>query len=93
VDTFHAQFAALDASWRAAFLARLGTLVAAHRRLAETADLRIERPPLAAPPLHMEALRRMIEDLPASDVFTSVYLGHLSGYGILLCRLSELHTA
>lgn len=79
--------------WHAADPARLGTLVAAHRRLAETADLRIERPPLPAPPLHMEALRRIIEDLHASNVFTSVYFGHRSGYGILLCRLSELHTA
>jgi hypothetical protein len=93
MDTFHDQFAALDASWHEAFLARLGTLVAAHRRLAEAADLRVERPPLPAPPLHMEELRHLIEDLPASNVFTSVYLGHLTGYGILLCRLSELHTA
>jgi hypothetical protein len=38
-------------------------------------------------------LRHIIEDLPASNVFTSMYLDHLSGYGILLCRLSELHTA
>ena len=89
MDTFHDQFAALDASWREAFFARLGTLVAAHRRLAEAADLRVERPPLPAPPLHMEELRHLIEDLPASNVFTSVYLGHLTGYGILLCRLSD----
>ncbi|MFL9962276.1 FUSC family protein [Paraburkholderia sediminicola] len=93
MDTFHDQFAALDATWREAFLARLGTLVAAHRLLAGAADLRVERPPLPAPPLHMEELRHLIEDLPASNVFTSVYLGHLTGYGILLCRLSELHTA
>ena len=93
MDTFHDQFAALDATWREAFLARLGTLVAAHRLLAGAADLRVARPPLPAPPLHMEELRHLIEDLPASNVFTSVYLGHLTGYGILLCRLSELHTA
>jgi len=93
IDTFHQQFAALDATWREAFLARLATLVAAHRQLAEAADLRVERPPLATPPLHMEDLRQLIEPLPASNVFTSVYLGHLTGYGILLCRLSDLHTA
>ncbi|MFT4066627.1 FUSC family protein [Paraburkholderia sp.] len=93
LDTFHEQFAALDASWREAFLARLARLVAAHRQLAEAADLRVERAPLAAPPLHMEDLRQLIGDLPASNVFTSVYLGHLTGYGILLCRLSDLHTA
>jgi hypothetical protein len=87
------QFAALDAPWREAFLARLGGLVSAHRQLAEVADLRVERPPLPRPPLQMEELRQLIEDLPASSVFTSVYLGHLTGYGILLCRLSELHTA
>jgi uncharacterized membrane protein YgaE (UPF0421/DUF939 family) len=93
MDTFHDQFGALDASWREAFLARLARLVSAHRQLAEAADLRVERPPLAAPPLHMEELRQLIADLPGSTVFTSVYLGHLTGYGILLCRLSELHTA
>jgi uncharacterized membrane protein YgaE (UPF0421/DUF939 family) len=93
IDTFHEQFAAIDAAWREAFLARLATLVAVHRQLAEAADLRLERAPLETPPLHMEDLRQLIEDLPASSVFTSVYLGHLSGYGILLCRLSDLHTA
>lgn len=93
MDTFHDQFAALDAAWREAFVARLATLVAAHRQLAEAADLRVERPPLPMPPLQMEELRQLIENLPASSVFTSVYLGHLTGYGILLCRLSELHTA
>jgi hypothetical protein len=25
-------------------------------------------------------------------VYTSVYLGHLTGYGILLSRLNEMHT-
>ncbi|EDZ98448.1 hypothetical protein BH160DRAFT_6236 [Burkholderia sp. H160] len=93
MDTFHDQFAALDAGWREAFHARLARLVDAHRQLAEAADLRVERPPLATPPLQMEDLRQLTEDLPASNVFTSVYLGHLTGYGILLCRLSELHTA
>jgi hypothetical protein len=67
--------------------------VAAHQQLAEAADLRVERPPLPAPPLQMEELSHLIQDLPVTNVFTSVYLGHLSGYGILLCRLSELHTA
>ena len=92
MDSFHDQFAALDAPWREAFLARLGKLVTAHQQLAGAADLRVERPPLPAPPLHMEELRQLVEDLPASSVFASVYLGHLTGYGILLCRLSELHT-
>ncbi|MGF6299787.1 MULTISPECIES: hypothetical protein [Paraburkholderia] len=93
MDTFHDQFAALDAAWREAFLARLAKLVNAHRQLAEAADLRRERAPLAAPPLQLEDLRQLTGDLPASNIFTSVYLGHLTGYGILLCRLSELHTA
>ncbi|MBC8722266.1 FUSC family protein [Paraburkholderia sp. 31.1] len=93
MDTFHDQFAALDAVWREMFLARLARLVNSHRQLAGAADLRVERPSLDAPPLHMEDLRQLTEDLPASNVFTSVYLGHLTGYGILLCRLSELHTA
>lgn len=48
---------------------------------------------LAAQPLQLERLRQLTEDLLASNVLTSVYLGHLTGYGILLCRLSELHTA
>jgi hypothetical protein len=93
MDTFHDPFTALDAKWRDAFFAHLARLVSAHRQLAEAADLRVERPPLARPPLQMEELRLLIEDLPTSSVFTSVYLGHLTGYGILLCRLSELHTA
>jgi hypothetical protein len=91
IDTFHDQFIALDAQWRADFLARLGRLVAAHRALAEAADLRVEHPGLEKAPLEMEELRQLIEALPASGVFTSVYLGHLTRYGILLCRLSELH--
>ncbi|MGF6965117.1 hypothetical protein OKW43_002122 [Paraburkholderia sp. WC7.3g] len=33
MDTFHDQFAALDAAWREAFLARLAKLVNAHRQL------------------------------------------------------------
>ncbi|KXU82158.1 hypothetical protein CI15_31765 [Paraburkholderia monticola] len=93
MHTFHDQFAALDAGWREAFLARLAKLVDVHRQLAEAADLRVERPPLAAPPLQMEDLRQLTEDLLANNVFTSVYLGHLTGYGILLCRLSDMHTA
>ncbi|MCC8395213.1 FUSC family protein [Paraburkholderia sp. MMS20-SJTR3] len=93
IDTFHDQFAALDAGWREAFLARLAILVNTHRQLAEAADLRVEHEALAAPPLQMEDLRQMTEDLPASSVFTSVYLGHLTGYGIMLCRLSDMHAA
>jgi uncharacterized membrane protein YgaE (UPF0421/DUF939 family) len=93
IDTFHNQFAALDAPWREAFLAGLARLLSAHRQLAEAADLRVERPPLPAPPLQMEELSHLIQNLPVTNVFTSVYLGHLTGYGILLCRLSELHTA
>ncbi|ANB72174.1 hypothetical protein AYM40_07190 [Paraburkholderia phytofirmans OLGA172] len=91
MDTFHDQFVALDARWRAAFLAGLGRLVSAHLELAKVADLRVEHPGLEKAPLEMEDLRQLIEALPASGVFTSVYLGHLTGYGILLCRLSELH--
>lgn len=93
MDTFQDQFAALDAAWRASFLTRLGRLVSAHQQLAEAADLRVEHPALRAPPLQMEDLRQLVEDLPVADVFTSVYLGHLAGYGILLCRLSDLHSA
>jgi uncharacterized membrane protein YgaE (UPF0421/DUF939 family) len=93
IDTFHNQLAALDAPWREAFLAGLARLLSAHRQLAEAADLRVERPPLPAPPLQMEELSHLIQNLPVTNVFTSVYLGHLTGYGILLCRLSELHTA
>ncbi|MDB5990811.1 MAG: hypothetical protein JWQ10_2214 [Herbaspirillum sp.] len=91
MDRFHDQFTALDAQWRAAFLAGLSKLVSAHQELAKAADLRVERPALEKAPLEMEQLRQLIEALPASSVFTSVYLGHLTGYGILLCRLSELH--
>ncbi|MBP0591574.1 FUSC family protein [Paraburkholderia sp. LEh10] len=90
-DTFHEQFAALDPQWRAAFLAGLGKLVDAHRKLALAADLRVERLPLDERPLEMGALKDLVETLPAPGVFTSVYLGHLTGYGILLCRLSDMH--
>ena len=93
VDTFHEQFAALDSGWRASFLAGLGTLLDAHRKLALVADLRVERPPLADRPLRMDTLHEMLDALPAPGVFTSVYLGHLAGYGLLLCKLSDMHTA
>jgi hypothetical protein len=93
VDTFHEQFAALDPAWRASFLAGLGRLLDAHRQLAQVADLRVERPALPDKPLHMDALNGILDTLPAPGVFTSVYLGHLAGYGLLLCRLSDMHTA
>jgi len=54
--------------------------------------LRVERAPLDVEPLRMESLSALVEALPASSVFTSVYLGHLTRYGILLCRLSDMHT-
>ena len=56
------------------------------------ADLRVERAALEKKPLQMDALRDIVDTLPAPGVFTSVYLGHLAGYGILLCRLSDMHT-
>jgi hypothetical protein len=92
LDTFHEQFTALDAAWRESFLARFGTLLDAHRKLALVADLRVERAPLAVSPLQMDTLREMLDALPAPGVFTSVYLGHLAGYGLLLCKLSDMHT-
>ncbi len=92
LDTFHTQFAALDASWKAAWLAGLSQLVDAHRQLALVADLRVEREPLAHKPLGMAELQQLAVTLPGANVFTSVYLGHLTGYGILLCRLSDMHT-
>ncbi|MEI6001461.1 FUSC family protein [Paraburkholderia bengalensis] len=91
--TFHDQFAALDPKWRAAFLAGLAKLLDAHRKLALVADLRVERPALTEKPLQMDALREVVDTLPAPGVFTSVYLGHLAGYGMLLCRLSDMHTS
>jgi len=90
MDTFHDQFVALDAEWKAAFLAGLGRLVATHRILAQAADLRVEREELAQAPIGMDELRQLIEVLPAPSVFTSVYLGHLTGYGILLCKLAGM---
>ena len=92
VDTFHDQFAALDPHWREAFRTGLARLVDAHGKLALVADLRVEREALAVKPLQMEALHEIVDTLPAPGVFTSVYLGHLAGYGILLCRLSDMHT-
>ncbi|WP_109484109.1 aromatic acid exporter family protein [Paraburkholderia sp. C35] len=91
-DTFHEQFAALDLHWREAFLAGLAKLVEAHSKLAQVADLRVERAALTEKPLQMETLSAIVDTLPAPGVFTSVYLGHLTGYGILLCRLSDMHT-
>ncbi|EUC19571.1 UNVERIFIED_ORG: hypothetical protein BDU10_4515 [Burkholderia sp. CF145] len=92
LDTFHEQFTALDPRWREAFLAGLARLLDAHGKLALVADLRVERAALEAKPLQMDALRDIVDTLPAPGVFTSVYLGHLTGYGILLCRLSDMHT-
>ncbi|MBB3004156.1 aromatic acid exporter family protein [Paraburkholderia tropica] len=91
-DTFHAQFEALDAHWKTEYLRGLGLLAAAHRQLADVADLRVERPGLDAKPLRLATLQTLFEALPAAGVYTSVYLGHLTGYGILLCRLSDMHT-
>ncbi|PXW25581.1 FUSC family protein [Paraburkholderia caballeronis] len=92
MDTFYDEFAALDPQWKAAWLGGWAKLVHAHRRLADVADLRVERPALDSKPLRKADLRALVEALPAASVFTSVYLGHLTGYGILLCRLSDLHT-
>jgi len=92
VDTFHDELAALDPEWRAAFLGGLSTLLDAHAKLARVADLRVERAALTEKPLRMDALRDIVDTLPAPGVFTSVYLGHLAGYGMLLCRLSDMHT-
>jgi hypothetical protein len=92
-DTFRDRFTALDPQWKEAFLAGLEKLVAAHRQLAQVADLRVERPGLATKPIQMDELQCIVEALPATSVYASVYLGHLTGYGILLCRLSDMHTA
>lgn len=90
LDTFRPQFDAFDAGWKSAYWAGLEQLVATHRQLAEVADLRVARQPLAASPLRLSDLQRIVEALPAADVYTSVYLGHLTGYGLLLCRLSDM---
>jgi hypothetical protein len=89
---FNAQFEALDAPWKDAYRRGLARLVEIHRQLAKQADLRIERPDLLAMPLAAEELHTLIETLPATGVYKSVYLGHLTGYGILLKRLSDMHT-
>lgn len=89
---FDAQFEAMDAAWKDAYRRGLARLVEVHRQLALQADLRVERPGLAAIPLSLEELHALVEALPATGVYTSVYLGHLTGYGILLNRLSEMHT-
>jgi len=92
LDSFSAQFDALDPEWQDAYRRSLARLVAAHRQLAAQADLREERPGLTAAPLTQEELHALVEALPANGVYMSVYLGHLSGYGILLNRLSTMHT-
>ncbi|MGF6604245.1 uncharacterized membrane protein YgaE (UPF0421/DUF939 family) [Paraburkholderia sp. GAS448] len=92
MDTFHDQFVALDVEWKGAFLAGLNRLVTAHRQLAEVADLRVERPGLARAPIGMEELQQLVSVLPAPGVFASVYLGHLTGYGILLCKLAAMQS-
>jgi hypothetical protein len=91
-DTFNAQFETLNAQWKEDFRHGLARLVDAHRQLAQVADLRVERPGLTMQPLPMSALHALVEALPAAGVYTSVYLGHLTGYGILLARLTSMHT-
>jgi hypothetical protein len=91
-DTFNAQFETLDAKWKEDFRQGLARLVDAHRQLAQAADLRVERPSLTMLPLPTSALHALVEALPAVGVYTSVYLGHLTGYGILLSRLNGMHT-
>ncbi|WP_322028457.1 FUSC family protein [Paraburkholderia sp. J76] len=92
LDTFNAQFEALEPQWKDAYRRGLARLVDVHRQLASQADLRVERPGLLAEPLTRAELHALVEALPATGVFTSVYLGHLTGYGILLSRLSDMHT-
>jgi uncharacterized membrane protein YgaE (UPF0421/DUF939 family) len=91
-DTFNAQYELLDAQWKEAYMRGLARLVDVHRQVAAQADLRVERPGLLAKPITREELHALVEALPATGVFTSVYLGHLTGYGILLRRLSDMHT-
>jgi uncharacterized membrane protein YgaE (UPF0421/DUF939 family) len=91
-DTFNAQFEALDTPWKEAYRRGLARLLDVHLQLASQADLRVERPGLLAKPLALEELHALVEALPATGVYTSVYLGHLTGYGILLSRLSDMHT-
>jgi hypothetical protein len=93
LDGFNAQFEALDGQWKDAYKQRLARLVGVHQQLAAQANLRTESPRLLATPLALDALHTLLEALPATGVYMSVYLGHLSGYGILLSRLSDMHSA
>jgi hypothetical protein len=92
LDTFNAQFEAMDAQWKDAYQRGLARLIDVHRQLASQADLRVERPGFVTTPFALEELHALVEALPATDVYKSVYLGHLTGYGILLSRLSNMHT-
>jgi hypothetical protein len=87
LDTFNAQFESLNTRWKEDYRHGLARLVE------QVADLRVERPALQARPLPMGDLNELVEALPAAGAYTSVYLGHLTGYGILLSRLSDMHTA
>nr|WP_233272915.1 FUSC family protein [Paraburkholderia acidisoli] len=92
LDTFNTQFEALDGHWQDGYRRGLTRLVNVHHELALRADLRVERAALEANPLPYAALQALVEALPATGVYSSVYLGHLTGYGILLSRLSDMHT-
>lgn len=89
-DTFGEQFTALDSQWRTVYLENLKELLDAHKKLALRDDLAAEHLPASEKPLQLDALERIIKTLPASNVCSSVYLGHLAGYGLLLCRLSDM---
>lgn len=92
LDGFNAQFEALDVRWKEAYQHSLARLVEVHKQLAEQADLRTESLRLPTKPLALDELHKLVDALPATGVYMSVYLGHLSGYGILLNRLSDMHT-
>lgn len=91
-DTFSEQFTPLDPQWRTLYLDNLKVLLDAHKKLAQMANLADAHLPTDEKPLQLDALERIIKALPASNVCSSVYLGHLAGYGLLLCRLSDMQT-
>ncbi|GLQ51785.1 hypothetical protein ACFFJT_17785 [Dyella flava] len=90
VDTFHEPFDAIDPRWKSHWCAGLEQLAAKHRRLADASDPLIDRPGGDIDESRIDVLQQIVESLPATDVVTAIHLSRLTGYGILLCRLSEL---
>lgn len=87
------QSSKLDLKWKEEYMAGLKRLLEAHLQFAQLIECRIEIRELEPKSIQALELQQMVESLPVTDVLTSACLGYLMAYGVLLCRLSDLHAS